>query len=113
MMTKCRKGVYFEFFEAIKKAEAQAEARNVAVIQTAARDSWQAAAWWLERKYPQEWGKKERHEHVGKDGEPIELDIDPKDKLMTRLQDIARKESMVTGDGREQEQSEEAHHQAA
>ncbi len=92
---KGRKGLYFEFFESVKKAEAQAVARNVTVIQTAARDSWQAAAWWLERKHPGEWGKKERHEHVEKDGEPVQLGIDPKDKLLSRLGDIARNESMV------------------
>ena len=75
---KSQKGSYFEFFEAVKKAEAQAIARNVAVIQSAAKETWQAAAWWLERKHPQDWGKKERHEHVGKDGEPIHLDVDPR-----------------------------------
>lgn len=98
---KSRKGVYFEFFESVKKAEAQSVARNVAVIQSAAKETWQAAAWWLERKHPQDWGKKERHEHVGKDGEPLQLDIDPKDKLISRLQGIARNESMVIDGGSE------------
>lgn len=98
---KSRKGLYFVFFEAVKKAEAQAIARNVAVIQAATKDNWQAAAWWLERKHPQDWGKKERHEHVGKDGEAIQLDIDPKEKLLSRLQNIARNESMVMNSGSE------------
>ena len=53
------------------------------------------------RKHPQDWGKKERHEHVGKDGEPLQLDTDPKDKLISRLQDIARNESMVMDSGSE------------
>ena len=47
---------YGEFADAIKKAEADAVARNVALIQAAAPKSWQAAAWWLERKYTTEWG---------------------------------------------------------
>lgn len=92
-------GVYFEFFEAVKTAEAQAVARSVATIQAASRKSWQAAAWWLERKHPDEWGRKERHEHVGKDGEPIKLDMDPRDALLARLETIARNESMVNHDG--------------
>lgn len=51
-----------KFYEEIKKAEARAVARNVALIQKAAQDgNWQAAAWWLERKYPDEWGRKERN----------------------------------------------------
>lgn len=49
-----------EFFEAVKKAEADAIAAMVAIIRKAAPTSWQAAAWWLERKYPDEWGRKDR-----------------------------------------------------
>jgi hypothetical protein len=56
---------YKEFAEAIEKAQAQAEARNVAIIETAARETWQAAAWWLERRYPDRWGRREHHEHSG------------------------------------------------
>lgn len=33
---------------------------SVGVIRHAARDTWQAAAWWLERRYPDEWGRKDR-----------------------------------------------------
>jgi transposase len=44
-----------DFLEAVKKAEEEAVARNVAVINQAAQKSWQAAAWWLERKRPEEW----------------------------------------------------------
>jgi len=48
-------GRYREFLEALKKAEASAIVRNVQIIQKAAGKTWQAAAWWLERKYPQDW----------------------------------------------------------
>ncbi len=53
---KARKGQFLEFLKAIKKAEADAVVRNVAIIQKAAQKTWQAAAWWLERKYPEDWG---------------------------------------------------------
>ena len=39
-----------EFSESIKRAEEEAVARNVAIINKAAGDTWQAAAWWLERR---------------------------------------------------------------
>jgi hypothetical protein len=53
------RGRYFEFFEAVKKAEAEGQAALVATINVASKDSWQAAAWILERKYPEEWGRKD------------------------------------------------------
>lgn len=56
-----KNGLKRRFYEAVKKAEARAIARNVALIQKAAQEgNWQAAAWWLERKFPDEWGKKDK-----------------------------------------------------
>lgn len=46
---------FVSFVATIEKSERDAEARNVAVIQTAATKTWQAAAWWLERKFPESW----------------------------------------------------------
>jgi len=67
---------FLEFLEAIEKAQADAEARNVALIAKAAQDgTWTAAAWWLERKYPERWGRKDRHEVTGKDGEPFSITV--------------------------------------
>ena len=62
-----------EFWEAVKDAEARAETRNVLLIERAADTQWQAAAWMLERKHYDRWGRKERHELTGKDGDPIAL----------------------------------------
>ena len=41
----------------VEQAQAKAISGNIAVIQQAAQSGkhWQAAAWWLERKYPQDW----------------------------------------------------------
>jgi len=60
-----------EFVESIKKAEAKAISNNIGIIQSAAKTTWTAAAWWLERMHYETFGKKDRHEHTGKDGEPI------------------------------------------
>ena len=61
---------YVEFFERIKKAEKEAEAFLVANIKNAAvkKNVWQAAAFLLERKYPERWGRKDRQEVTGNIG---------------------------------------------
>lgn len=44
---------------AIEKAEAEAEVAHVANIAQAAKDgTWQASAWWLERRQHAAWGKR-------------------------------------------------------
>jgi hypothetical protein len=65
-------GAYVEFLEAVKKAEAEAEALRVSRINRAGRaGNWQADAWYLERRYPDRWGKRVQ-EVTGKDGGPLE-----------------------------------------
>jgi len=66
-------GAKREFWMAVKDAEAKAETSNVEIIKKAAITSWQAAAWLLERKHFDRWGRKDRQEHVGKDGGPLEI----------------------------------------
>jgi hypothetical protein len=56
-----------KFAEAIEKAQADAQALMVERVVDAAKTNWTAAAWWLERRYPQEWGKVERLEITLKD----------------------------------------------
>lgn len=53
-------GAYRAFSDALEKALADAEMRDVATISAAGVENWQAAAWRLERKYPDRWGRKDR-----------------------------------------------------
>lgn len=54
---------YMDFWEAVKKASAAAEVRNLKVVTEAAHDgTWQAAAWYLERRHPRRWGRFDRLE---------------------------------------------------
>lgn len=53
---------FVEFSDAVEKALAAAEIRDVMLIGKAAETQWQAAAWRLERKFPDRWGRKERLE---------------------------------------------------
>lgn len=68
--------LYSEFSESIKEAEAQAEARVVMKIQQAMDETWQAGAWYLERKYPERWAKREQLTIA--EGDPLPLyETDP------------------------------------
>lgn len=58
-----------EFSDAIKKAEVACKNRNIKIIQKAAITTWQAAAWFLERRY--------RDEYALKHLEPGEKPRDP------------------------------------
>ncbi|MCO8128665.1 hypothetical protein NHL50_15750, partial [Acidimicrobiia bacterium EGI L10123] len=49
-----------EFVEAVRTAEAQAEADAVARIAEHGRTHWQANAWLLERKHPERWRRRGR-----------------------------------------------------
>lgn len=64
-----------EFWEAIKKAEAMAEARRVDIIRQAGAEpkTWQAAAWWLERRFPSRYGRR-AVELSGPGGGPIPVE---------------------------------------
>ncbi len=51
--------MFQEFSEAVKKARAEAEGAHIRNIRKAADNgNWQASAWWLERSFPQKWGKR-------------------------------------------------------
>lgn len=50
---------YLDLCESVEKARATAILRNVNVVQTAANNGqWQAAAWWLERSMPNQYGRR-------------------------------------------------------
>jgi hypothetical protein len=51
--------VYAEFSDLLEQARAFAETENVAVIKQAAEKEWTAAAWLLERQYPERWGRRD------------------------------------------------------
>ena len=72
---KAATGLYREFYEAIQLAESQAEVRAVAILQSHMQDSWQAAMTFLERKFPERWGRKDR----------LKVDIEPRQALAELL----------------------------
>lgn len=64
------------FAAEVEKSQALAEVRDIALIGKAAETQWQAAAWRLERKSPERWGRKDRMEHLGPDGGPLKIEVD-------------------------------------
>lgn len=58
---------YIKLAEDVRKARSEAEVRAVATIQRAAQDgTWQAAAWYLERAFPERWSSKGNSQKVGR-----------------------------------------------
>jgi hypothetical protein len=76
-----------DFRDAVEVARAEAEVRSVAVIQNASGRSWQAAAWFLERSFPEHWARKDRREITGRAGGPVELTVDT-EALSLRLREL-------------------------
>lgn len=65
---------FASFLDRLKKARAEGHVALVARIRQAAdAGTWQAAAWLLERQYPDLWARRERHELSGPQGEALTL----------------------------------------
>jgi hypothetical protein len=78
-----KEGIYLHFMHAVKKAENIAVAFHLENIRKAAAGEdngnpvWQASAWYLERRYPDEWGRRDRVDlnHSGEFKQKVEVDI--------------------------------------
>lgn len=83
---------YVTFMNAVEKARDEATARNVAVIQKAAHSGdWKAAAWYLERTRQKTYGRAERVEMTGADGEPMKMVVDVGDLEQKIAQVMAKR----------------------
>ena len=81
-----------DFRDAVAAARAEAEVRAVAIIQNASPKSWQAAAWFLERSFPEHWARKDRREITGSEGVPVELTVNT-EALSLRLRELISKQT--------------------
>ena len=58
--------IYTKFNKSIKEAEAVAEMRHLQnILKTAQEGTWQASAWFLERKHKNRWSTKQEIEYQG------------------------------------------------
>jgi transposase len=67
-----KSGVLMEFFDAVSRAKADSALRLVSQITLQAPTDWRAAAFMLERRFPDDYGK--RTEVTGKDGGPVKVE---------------------------------------
>lgn len=99
---------YAKFLADEKKALAAWE-RDRQIAMDAAGPQWTREAWRLERRMPDDYGKRERHEVTGKDGGPIETEQNVNvnipgagsGKILAILDEVGaleREESEGTGD---------------
>ena len=65
---------FVEFSDAVERALAEAEVRDVTIIAKAAETQWQAAAWRLERKFPDRWGRRK-----------LDIDLDQAGKVQVEI----------------------------
>jgi hypothetical protein len=79
--------VFVEFAEAVKSAEVEAEKLALDRIREAAEDGrqWTAAAWYLERRHPERWRKRETIEQ-----ERVVTDSDLQDFLRVLLSELVQ-----------------------
>lgn len=77
--------LYVEFFDTVKRATARAEMDSVEAILKAGKKSWQAHAWYLERKFRDRWGRPTREEQ----GEGT--DTSALDKFISQMSELAER----------------------
>ncbi len=69
--------IFLQFLQRVEQARAEAIAKKVAVIAKSGNDGdWRAAAWWLERQVPEEFGKTDKFEIGGTNGEAIKVQVE-------------------------------------
>lgn len=66
-----RDALYARFAEAVHRGSSNAEERALKVIRDAMADEWQAAGWFLERRYPRKWGRFDRVETTERPADPV------------------------------------------
>jgi transposase len=72
---KEKRGQFRRFYNAVKVARARGEIRLNSLLSLAAEKDWRAAAFYLERRNPKEWGQKNRLEttHKGDPKHPVAI----------------------------------------
>lgn len=87
-----------QFSDAVKMAMAKAELDDLTTIRAASKKNWQAAAWRLERKYPDRWGNRiTTRVEFPLDGDSDDDTNDPVERL-ARLLALQAERAAAAGD---------------
>ena len=66
---------FADFLDALESAEAELKHRLLGVIEAASTDSWAAAGWILERKFPAEFGRRMALDHGAQQGGEFTMSV--------------------------------------
>lgn len=84
-----QEGIYFDFFNAVTRAEAEAEAKMVSQWKEQIPEDWRAARDFLARRHPERWAPKSYLDaQVG--GEITQISVD-EERIRQRIDELARK----------------------
>lgn len=78
---------YLDFLDRVEEAEEKSVARNIENVRKAAEaGTWQASAWWLERRRPDDFARRVHVRHGGDDGAgPVRLSVEERQRLVGEL----------------------------
>ena len=83
---------FLDFLDAVERAESESQVIAISHLQKSMPTTPTAVLSWLERRFPQEWSRTERHELSGADGGPMAIDDatrDARERLIARLDELA------------------------
>ena len=71
-----KKSIYVQFLQSLNEAEAKAEMRHLQnIVKASADGTWQASAWYLERKHKAKWSAKQEVQLSGDEEKPIKVNL--------------------------------------
>lgn len=94
---------YAQFVQRLALAEARLMQKASLAVVVASKDSWQAAAWLLQRRRPEEYGQKVKSEVTGEDGGPIPVQAVP----VTVNLNVKSSETIEFTEGQPEEEDED------
>lgn len=75
-LEKNKNSIYVQFLQSINEAEAKAEMRHLQnIVKASADGTWQASAWYLERKHKAKWSAKQEVQLSGDEEKPIKVNL--------------------------------------
>ncbi|MBL9178862.1 MAG: hypothetical protein JNM65_12450 [Verrucomicrobiaceae bacterium] len=77
---------YRQFCQLLRHSQAVAMQVHVSSISDAAKRDWRAAAWMLERRYPEDFARQQQLEHSAADAKPWMPDPDITHEVLIRMQ---------------------------
>lgn len=76
---------YRQFCQLLRRSQAVAMQVHVSSICDAAKRDWRAAAWMLERRYPEDFARPQQFEHSGPGGKPLNPENEVTPEVLVRM----------------------------